>query len=268
MKKILVSLLVLSVMLAFAACAKEESPAGKNPVVTDETTEEAKIETKENNAEDYEKIYEDLTCDYKKLVEFRFSASFGDDWYEKLDDLKLSASLRGIVAAVMTEDHGDVVSMMIDQLENTFSPQEVDDFGYILYDLNKDETPELFWVRGDHSIVAVFTVKNGEAVLLDAFGTRYKGYVSEKGELYGWGSGGSQDQRCSVYKLTEKGELETTLGFSVSVDYFGDPSQLLYNEIAGDQSKKITAERYDVLAKEYPEEQSDLWLNLPLSELK
>ena len=278
MKKILTSLLVLSVILAFAACAKEESPEVKNPAVTAETkteqiqqietAEPSKTETKENPAVNNETIYENLIGDYKKLIEFRFSDAFGDDWQEKLDHLELSDSFRRIISAVMTEDHSDAISNMIDQLENTFSSQEVGDFGYILYDLNKDEMPELFWVRKDHSIVSVFTAQNGEAVLLDAFGTRYKGYVSEKGELYGWGSGGAQDQRCSVYKMTAEGKLETVSGFSSGVDYFGDPSQLLYNEIAGDQTKKISAERFNTLAKEYPQEQSDLWMNLSISELK
>ena len=268
MKKILVCFLVLSVMLAFAACAKKESPEAKNPAVTDETTEEAKSETKEKTEENYEKIYEDLTCDYKKLVEFRYSDSFDDTWYEKLDDLDFSTSFSSILSTVVTEDHSDAISGMIEGLENTFSPKGLEDFGYILYDLNKDGTPELFWVRTDYSIVAVFTVKNGEAVLLDAFGTRYKGYVSEKGELYGWGSGGEQDQRCGVYRLTEEGQLENKCGFSAGIDFFGDPTKMIYKEVTDSQTKEITAERFESLEKEYPREQSKTWTNLPILELK
>lgn len=268
MKKILVSLLALFLLLSLAACVKEESPEAKNPAVTDETTEEAKSETKEKTEENYEKIYEALTCDYKKLVEFRYSDSFDDTWYEKLDDLDFSTSFSSILSAVVTEDHSDAISGMIDQLENTFSPKGLEDFGYILYDLNKDGTPELFWVRTDYSIVAVFTVKNGEAVFLDAFGTRYKGYVSEKGELYGWGSGGEQDQRCSVYRLTEEGQLENKRGFSAGIDFFGDPTKMIYKEVTDSQTKEITAERFESLEKEYPREQSKTWTNLPILELK
>lgn len=268
MKKILACLLVLSVVFSLAACAKEKEKENSEVKTLGETEQKETVETKENTEKGDVSVYADLIGDYKKLIEFRYSDSFDDTWYEKLDDLDFSTSFSSILSTVVTEDHSDAISGMIDQLENTFSPKGLEDFGYILYDLNKDGTPELFWVRTDYSIVAVFTVKNGEAVLLDAFGTRYKGYVSEKGELYGWGSGGEQDQRCSVYRLTEEGQLENKCGFSAGIDFFGDPTKMIYKEVTDSQTKEITAERFESLEKEYPREQSKTWTNLPILELK
>jgi hypothetical protein len=122
-------------------------------------------------------------------------------------------------------------------------------------------------VRRDHSILAVFTVHGGEAVLLDTFWPRHKGYVSGDGELYGYGSGGEKDLRCSVYRLTEEGKLEAVKGFSSGIDYFGDPTQVNYFETTGSQRKSISSSRFEELSKQYPQEQSKSWMANPIQPL-
>lgn len=272
MRRIIAYFLVLCTVLTLAACASEKK-GGEDPKKAETKTEESvtsQAETGEKTPakKDYETVYGELTADFKKLIGFRCSESFGENWYEKLDGIGFSAAFQGILSAVVTEDHGDPISNMIAELPNTFAQVGAEDFGTILFDINGDETPELFWVRKDHSIVAVFTAANGEAIFLDAFYPRYQGFVSEDGTLYGWGTGGDRDNRCSVYRLTEEGKFETVSGFSEGIDFFGDPTKVLYQEYTGTQSKEITRERFEELSEKYPKEYGKKWMEnaiLPLN---
>ena len=266
MKKILVCLLAFCMLLSLFSCGTAKEPS--EDVTAKETKSEEKKPEETKEKENTETVYADLTSDYKKLIEFRFSDGYGEKWQDKLHSVRFSDTFRGMISSFMTDDRTDVISQMIEGLDDTLSPKEIGDFGTILFDLNQDGTPELFWVRRDHSILAVFTVHGGEAVLLDTFWPRHKGYVSGDGELYGYGSGGEKDLRCSVYRLTEEGKLEAVKGFSSGIDYFGDPTQVNYFETAHSQRKSISSSRFEELSKQYPQELSDSWLKLPIEELK
>ena len=198
MKKILVCLLAFCMLLSLFSCSAAKEPSEDVKETAKETKTEEKKPEETREKENTETVYEDLTSDYKKLIEFRFSESFGEKWQDKLHSVEFSDTFRGMIASFMTDDRTDVISQMIEGLDDTFSPKGVEDFGTVLFDLNQDGVQELFWVRRDHSILAVFTVHGGEAVLLDTFWPRHKGYVSGNGELYGYGSGGEQDLRHRV----------------------------------------------------------------------
>ena len=267
MKKILVCLLAFCMLFSLFSCGTAKEPSEDVKETAKETKTEEKKPEEPKEKENTETVYEDLTSDYKKLIEFRFSDSFGEKWQDKLHSIQFSDDFRGMIASFMTDDRTDVISQMIEGLDDTFSPKGIGDFGTVLFDLNQDGVQELFWVRRDHSILAVFTVHGGEAVLLDTFWPRHKGYVSGDGELYGYGSGGEKDLRCSVYRLTEEGKLEAALGFSSGIDYFGDPTQVNYFETADSQRKSISSSRFEELSKQYPQEQSKSWMANPIQPL-
>ncbi len=270
MKKILICLLAVCMLAGLASCAKEKKNPVSEPAPQTVETQGEEAETKESTSEEqtYEKAYAELIADFKTLVEFRFSDAYGDKWYDSLLKLTLSEDFRGIIDAFVTEEQGDVVSNMIAELPISFSETGTEDFGTILHDLNQDKIPELFWVHRNHSLVAVFTYQNGSVVLLDAFWPRYQGFVSESGEVYGWGSGGAQDNRCSVFELTKEGKLEMVKGFSEGTDFFGDPSKVIYSEYIGAQKQEISAARFEELSLQYPREQSDFWNALSIEPLK
>ncbi len=268
MKKVLVMLLAFCILTGLASCGKgEDSAMGETAprqtsTVTAEETQEGVKET-EPAQKAYEKAYGDLVSDFKKLLEFRVSAHYGDDWVKKIGSVGFSDSFKAIAASYPEEELEGRFSYVLADLVG--GENDASGFGYVLYDLNKDSTPELFWVRGDHSIVAVFTYRNGEALLLDAFWSRYEGYVSEKGEVYGWGSGGEEDSRCSVYAINSDGLFDVSYGFSSERDILGgDLTKVNFFEYSSSDKQTVTRSRFEELSKKYPREQSKFWMDLSI----
>ena len=272
MKKTLVYLMMLCALLTLVSCAKE-NPVTKEETKTAETkTAESVTQgdkpVEEDVAADCETAYAALTSDFQKLVEFRFSDEFTDTWYDHIKSVGFSEIFNGLLDSYASEEHDDPISNMIDKLPNSFSEQGTEDFGVIRYDLNEDRIPELFWAHKDHTIVAVFTYQNGAVTLLDTFRPGYQGYVSQQGVLYGWGTVGASDLRCSVYELTDDGTVEMILGFSSGMDILGDPTKTICYEYKGNAKTKITQSRFEELAKQYPREHGKFWLEtaiLPLN---
>lgn len=252
MKRFVLFALILCMLLCFAAC---ESSGRHETAVPTETKPQG------DSAAEY---YAELVRDFKKLIEFRLSAQFDDSWYENLQNVELSDTYRKIEAGLGEREYG-WSSMMI-ELTNPETSFGAENFGYVLYDLDADGQLELFWVRSDHSPVAAFTYKNGEVILLDAWWSRYSGFISQDGKLYSWGSGGAADNRCTVYALTAEGVLEETYAFSGESDW--ENGTVNYFEWTEGTKTAISAQRYEELTASYPYEQSDLWLRQLVMPLK
>jgi len=269
MKRLFITFLALCTLLSLFACGKEEPAAKPTEVeetVTEETASTVPEKTQESVEGPWEQVYADLTADFKKLIEFRASEDFSENWYNKLAARDFSETAKRIVDAHTQEEIDSQLAATVTELI-TSEEQGVDSFGCIRYDLNKDGIPELFWVHDDHSIVALFTFVENEGVLLDSYWSRYQGYVSDEGVLYGWGSTGAAEGSCSVFALNEKGMLDVQRGLSSEIDLFGDPTQVNYYEFSGNAKKEVTKERFEELAEQYPREQSSLWLALPIEKL-
>lgn len=278
MKRILVCLLALCMLATLVSCGKKEKePMTDRDTAAEETkteavqTEEAK--TQEKTEEDapavkaYDKAYGELTEDFKKLLAFGADGTLSESWYEELMKTDFSDTAKAIAAEYSREDF---IAQFEGAIKELFTSDEksAEKFGTIEYDLNKDGTPELFWVKEDHSIVALFTYGEGGAKLLDAFWSRYKGFVSEKGVLYSWGSSGARNDRCSILRWDAKGGWIVKEGFSSEPDLFGDPTKTNYFEFSDSQKKSITASRYEELSKEYPPKHSSLWTALAIQPLQ
>jgi hypothetical protein len=70
MKKILVCLLAFCMLLSLFSCSAAKEPS--EDVTAKETKSEEKKPEEPKEKENTETVYEDLTSDYKKLIEFRF----------------------------------------------------------------------------------------------------------------------------------------------------------------------------------------------------
>ena len=259
MKKLLSLLLVLCMLVCFAACASSE--AGKTANSTDRETQPPVETTEENQpAPSYVPLYAEMVRDFDKLIAFRQSEQFNDSWYENLQNADFSDTF-----FQATGNLGELAyrwdCMVIELLgpENSASQK---DFGFMLHDLNGDSVPELFWLRQDYSLVAIFTYKNGTAVLLDAYWPRYRGFISQEGKLYSWGSGGAEDNHCGVYSLNAAGVLEETYAFASESDR--DNNTVNYFEFKKGTKTEISAQRFEELSALYPDQQSDFWMSLPI----
>lgn len=79
-------------------------------------------------------------------------------------------------------------------------------FGYALYDLNNDGVQELIWMLEDYTILAIFTIIDGDAQLLDAYWSRYKSILLDTGEVYTYSNGGASIYEYALQVIDEDGK--------------------------------------------------------------
>jgi len=197
--------------------------------------------------------YTAVLQDYKELLDFRFSENFNEDFNNGI-----MVELNPKMQQDLEKDiPGDFYYMYVemDEAKDCDSP---DDYGYVLKDINDDGVQELFWVGKCHTILAVFTIMNGQAELLDAFWPRYMARMTEDGYLYTQGSGGAAYTQFDIYKLLPNSSvLERRIGFA-------QDGEDVYLEWVEDKQVTITQERFEKLQQQHPFEHSVEWLCLPI----
>lgn len=120
-----------------------------------------------------------------------------------------------------------------------------DEFGYILKDVNCDGTSELFLVRGDYSLLAIFTIFDNEPVLLDAFWSKNKGFMLDTDEIYVLTSGGAQDFEYAFKKISTSGnKLECAMSFGCRNGTFYKKTK--------EQSTIISSKDFESLLRMFP----------------
>lgn len=166
-------------------------------------------------------LYDDIIEDYRNIVSFRLLDDFEYLWnYGEF--IELSEPLLNALT-VSGSDLDYRWSNMIVEMPTADSTQS--SFGYILTDINDDNCPELFWVRDDHTVLAVFTVHDEQIVLLDAFWSRYVCVITDDGKLYTRSSGGADITDYELRDLSSDGVLITLS----HTDYLFENSQRWLN---------------------------------------
>ena len=194
-------------------------------------------------------VYWDAIWDYKNIIDFRLSSQYDTD--KPLPSLSetMEKALR------QNADMADMLNTLVFELCYTGNEKQ-SDFGYILYDLNNDKTPELFWVRKDRSIVAAFTYYDKKLQILDSYWSRYCGYVGANGQFYTWGSNGAADNFCNVYILN-KGKLEEVFSFGSESSAYGN--NIGYYKTAEKTKIQITEKHFYQLSDYFAETGNSLW---------
>lgn len=269
MKRVTVFLLAVC-MLFLIACERETNNAATEkqstePVteteMTVETTEltvpvETVAPTQETEAatvqwpEDapYLPVYWDTIRDYKTILEYRLS--------KKWDEEKPLPDLSNTFQKALDKDKisDDFLRTMILEAVH-FDDDRLKDFGYILYDLDGNKIPELFWVRKDYSIVAVFTYYKEELRILDMYWSRYRGNIADNGQYFTCVSDGAADNSCNIYILN-KGKLEEVFCFYRKSDEKADT--VGYYETASEVEIEIDEARFKNLSADFSEDQNFL----------
>lgn len=143
-------------------------------------------------------------------------------------------------------------SMLIDAKEGLSNPTKAS-FGYILKDINADKIPELFLVRDDYTILAIFTLSDNKPYLLGAFWSRQKAVVLDSYELYVMRSGGAQDFEYTIEELNENNQLSV-------IRKFGSDGGSYYEEV-NDNIVTITKTGFDELMSVHTFEFGEDWYN-------
>lgn len=178
--------------------------------------------------------------DYQAILEQHLQPEADCSQWEIMSDELLQA-LDGYNARVSGES---AWGAMLQELSIGLTDEGMDDFGYTLYDLNGDNVAELFWVRRDGTILAIFTRNQNTLVLLDCFHSRYAGWITQTGQLATHGSGGADWSSYKTFSLPQGGtalQVETAFSMEGS-DYF---------EGVGTQRRGITEARFRVLYDEH-----------------
>ncbi len=128
-------------------------------------------------------------------------------------------------------------------------------FGYKLIDVNSDGVSELFFMRSDERILAIFTMHEGKPCMVDCYSRTYRGVVRDTGEVYTMTvrDDGGYDYR--IYTLNpSSGGLYNTVSF-------GTEGTIAYELING-STYTTSTERISELQAEYPFEMSEVFTEL------
>lgn len=200
--------------------------------------------------------YRDVLLDYENIVSYRLSEKFLE-FYENGNLIPISDSL----SIALSETKGAWSNMLA---EMTYGGQYLtrDSYGYILQDINGDNFPELFWVRADHHILAIFTVFEKKLYMLDAFWPKYDCFMIKSGEVHIVSTGGAE---CNHYEIKRLEENSSAL---ISVKKFGTDgrdgtnSVILFEVTESGERIQITEARFEELLSMYPFYQmGDHWKN-------
>lgn len=198
--------------------------------------------------------YEKTINDYKKVVEFRLSETFEEDWNHG-KTVTLNETLQTDLDT--PNDESDVSlqykwdNMIIDMPRYVDTPT-IQSFGYILKDLNQDNSPELIWSNSERNVIfAVFTIDNGQAKLLDAYWSKYQATILNTGDIHTLSVASADSFFHNIMKLDNIGGSKTVKSFGKEQDKYYESDDA--GTVAIDES------RFDKILSEYPFEFGDEW---------
>ena len=116
-----------------------------------------------------------------------------------------------------TGEHTEKWKAMLLDAKADFHNIDANAFGYKLIDINSDSSPELIFCRTDDRILAVYTIHNGKATLVDAYNRSYSCSLLDTGELYSLtmrDDGGYDNDIATLNHST--GTLYVTVHFGIS----------------------------------------------------
>lgn len=212
-------------------------------------------------------IYEDILTDYKKIVNFRLSADFEEKWnngnFIEISETLTNAKDSSYNSQMSTDNSlNENWSYMLTGMTNGLENPTRESFGYILKDINADGNAELFWVREDHTILAVFTVRDNSPILLDAFYNRYSCVVTKDWQLYTQSTDGAVYTSFGIYNLSSDSVLICTMQFGT--DGYSEETGTVYYKIEDNERISISKSQFDELLNLYPFEHSQAWMETPV----
>lgn len=200
----------------------------------------------ENSAPEIPDEYRTVINDLKTIVEFRisktFEAEYNDGYFPETGEWFDFNSL--------SEQLQYAWSCMIAEMPGYPDGYSLDRYGYVLKDVNGDGIDELFFVRKDHSIIAIFTLVDGNPQLCDAFWSRYKCVITDKNEIYTLGSSGADHFDYIVKKLNFKNRFTVIKEFGADGEYY---------ETVDNERVIVDKSRFDELCNEYPLVNGESW---------
>lgn len=186
--------------------------------------------------------YDELTDKLSQTVEALFETDFEE---------KLEAGEYRCPTGEQSENWNSMLRDAKAELPNVDKKH----FGYKIIDINSDSIPELFFMRSDGTVLAIFNIDEGRPRLLECFNGTYRCVVMDSGELY---TVNTREDGVE-YKIST---LLPAGGLAVTVS-FGTEGETCY-ELVGGEKDSVTAERITELCAIYPFESSEIFTELQL----
>ncbi len=127
-------------------------------------------------------------------------------------------------------------------------------YGYATEDLNRDGTSELILMQEDGTVIALFSLSDGEPVLLGNYWNRSSCRIGADGRIHLYGSGGADVFSHAVTTVADDGKaLETIEEFGADGHEWaedGTARTIYYRRIDGAETR-ITEEEYRALSDLY-----------------
>jgi len=201
------------------------------------------------------KVYEETLADYERIVAFRLSSQFEED-YDNGVFPELNDNLEKDIAIADQQFPASDLSyrwhcMLVDMPSGIDAPT-VRSYQYVLKDINGDGTHELFWVKENTEILAVFTADSAGATLLDAYWPRYCCTLTDSGQLCTVATSGADRISYRVQQLSKDSvQLITELEFGLDgVDT--ETKEVIYYQLIDGSKEPITEMRFQELVAAYP----------------
>lgn len=195
-------------------------------------------------------LYRTILSDYRRMVDYRLSSHYLGGTLPEISSTLQNALEEPPMTHRGTYYPSTRLGFMLTEADYYGSSLTIDSFGYSLWDMNGDGTPELFWLRDDGCILAVFTIYQDELLILDAFHSRYDGWITEDYRLATRISGGASSTKILVYDLSNSGDMLTVIR-GVSLSSLGSiPNEIVYHEISGCEVIPITEDQFYALSEE------------------
>ncbi len=123
-------------------------------------------------------------------------------------------------------------------------------FGYKVIDINSDGISELFFMRSDDRVLAIFTMHEGKPGMVDCYNRSYRGVIRDTGEVYTMTVRDDGGYDYKIYTLNpSSGVLYNTVSF-------GYEGYIAYEMIDG-STYTTSTDRITELETEYPFELSE-----------
>lgn len=140
--------------------------------------------------------------------------------------------------------------------------------GYVLADLNNDGVLELLLgtIDGlnDSAPNSIFTLRDGQPVLLASFWNRNRGVVSEDGTIYNVGSGGASNTYLSSFSLDQKtGKLIQMT--KMESGYSDSDSKTYFVQIVDGKKHFISEQEFEDAETMYYDPPNRMYLTIPIT---
>ena len=249
MKKVFAMLLI--VLCAFVCgCNK-----------TSITNEKETIDVKVSVSNDHKLCegYKLLLNDYVSIVNYRLSDTFESDNNNGV----IPSVSQNLYDQVYGDDKSELSIKwfcMIADMTDYIKTKNIDQFEYILKDINKDNIDEMFWVDSCSNVLAVFTVEDNNAILLDAFWPKYKCVLTDNGYVYTCSVGGA---KYNSYELKQLGSDSNSFEIykSVGVESIKNNGTYVDEYYKTEKGNKIIISKieYDQFLVDFPFKHTDDW---------